>query len=146
MTVLSTGHLHTDQGESESSDGSTSSPHLRKQPACGRRVSSHLRSRMCLSLGADLDQILQEDTKGGGGSEAARLNRLNLISSSLSLHRCLSSSSLSSCSTPPRCQSLGDLVEVRGRSNPPAVCTRAHDEDQSKQVRTCRHLLPSWQH
>lgn len=146
MTVLSTDHLHTGQGESESSDGSTSSAHLRKQPACGRRVSSHLRSRLCLSLGADLDQLLQEDSKGGGGggSEAARLNRLNLISSSLSLHRCLSSSSLSSCSTPPRCQSLSDLVEVRGRrSNPPAVCTRAHDEDQSKQVRTCRHLLPA---
>lgn len=90
---------------------------------------------MCLSLGADLDHLLQEEARGG--SEAARLNRLNLISSSLSLHRCLSSSSLSSCSTPPRCQSLGELVEGGGRrSHPPAVCTRTPDEEQSKQVRT----------
>lgn len=117
-----------------------SSPYLRKQPAAARRVSGHLRSRMCLSLGADLDQLLQEGGGGGGGgSEAARLNRLNLISSSLSLHRGPSSSSLSSCSTPPRYHSLGDLVEERRgrRSNRPTACARAHGEDESKQVRTC---------
>lgn len=67
---------------------------------------------MCRSLGANLDQLLQdEEGRGVGGNEAARLNRLHLLSSSLSLHYNLSSSSLSSCSTPPRCDSLADLGE-----------------------------------
>lgn len=98
---------------------------------------------MCLSLGADLDQLLQEEAKrgGAGGTEAARLNRLNLISSSLSLHHGLSTSSLSSCSTPPRCHSLGDLVEGRGRgSNSPAASAKAPDEDRARQVRAFRLL------
>lgn len=95
---------------------------------------------MCLSLGADLDQLLQEEAKrgGAGGTEAARLNRLNLISSSLSLPHGLSTSSLSSCSTPPRCQSLSDLLEGGGRSNSPAVSAKAHNEDHVRQVRACK--------
>ncbi|CAK6978010.1 uncharacterized protein LOC128380656 [Scomber scombrus] len=123
----STDHLHVNQhstpkvllwhsstgdlDDAESSDGSASSPPVRKHPAVARRLSSKLRSRMCRSLGANLDQLLDEEARGGGGNEAARLNRLHLISSSLSLHCNLSSSSLSSCSTPPRCQSLADLDE-----------------------------------
>ncbi|XP_053196501.1 uncharacterized protein LOC128380656 [Scomber japonicus] len=123
----STDHLHVNQhstpkvllwhgstgdlDDAESSDGSASSPPVRKRPAVARRLSSKLRSRMCRSLGANLDQLLDEETRGAGGNEAARLNRLHLISSSLSLHCNLSSSSLSSCSTPPRCQSLADLEE-----------------------------------
>lgn len=94
---------------------------------------------MCRSLGADLDQLLQEDARaaGLGGNEVARLNRLQLISSSLSLRHGLSSSSLSSCSTPPRCQSLVSLVEWtdRGRSLPAASPSKVHHEDHSKQVR-----------
>uniref|UniRef100_A0A7N8WUB1 Sosondowah ankyrin repeat domain family d n=1 Tax=Mastacembelus armatus TaxID=205130 RepID=A0A7N8WUB1_9TELE len=77
---------------------------------------------------------------GGEGSEVARLNRLHLISSSLSLCGNLSSSSLSSCSTPPHCHSLGDLVEggehrVR-RSLPVAITSSiTHHERSSRQVR-----------
>ncbi|KAK2818825.1 hypothetical protein Q5P01_024386 [Channa striata] len=73
----------------ESSEGSTSSPVLRQRPALAGQLSPQVRSRMCRSMGADLDQILQEEGRdvggGGGGSDAARLNRLHLISSSLSL-------------------------------------------------------------
>lgn len=95
---------------------------------------------MCRSLGADLDQILQEEARAGGGSEAARLNRLHLISSSLSLRYDLSSSSLSSCSTPPRCHSLADLDEGMegraGRRSSPAAASSpiAQHEGSSRQV------------
>ncbi|XP_067430613.1 ankyrin repeat domain-containing protein SOWAHB-like [Thunnus thynnus] len=111
----STGDLHHDAEGAESSEGSTCSPPVRLRPAVAKRLSSKLRSRMCRSLGANLDHLLEEEEErrggGRGGSEAARLNRLHLISSSLSLHCNLSSSSLSSCSTPPRCHSLADLAE-----------------------------------
>ncbi|KAM7393315.1 hypothetical protein PAMA_008120 [Pampus argenteus] len=110
----STGDLYDDVEGTESSEGSTSSPLVQQRPAVARRLSSKLRSRLCRSLGADLDQLLEEEVRGGGGgggNDAARLNRLQLISSSISLHRNLSSSSLSSCSTPPRCHSLADLAE-----------------------------------
>ncbi|XP_039636315.1 uncharacterized protein LOC120545795 [Perca fluviatilis] len=141
---LSTGDIY-DRGEAESSEGSTSSPPPGLHPAVARQLSSHLRSRMCRSLGADLDQLSQEESRAGGGSEAARLNRLHLISSSLSLRYNLSSSSLSSCSTPPRCQSLADLdegVKWRGggggggggrRSSPIAASSTARLEGPSRQ-------------
>ncbi|TDH01787.1 hypothetical protein EPR50_G00166330 [Perca flavescens] len=142
---LSTGDIY-DRGEAELSEGSTSSPPPGLHPAVVRRLSSHLRSRMCRSLGADLDQLSQEESRAGGGSEAARLNRLHLISSSLSLRYNLSSSSLSSCSTPPRCQSLADLDEgvkwrVGGgggggggrRSSPIAASSTARHEGPSRQ-------------
>ncbi|KAM7369372.1 hypothetical protein PAMP_013644 [Pampus punctatissimus] len=109
----STGDLFDDVQGTESSEGSTSSPLVQHRPAVTRRLSSKLRSRLCRSLGADLNQLLEEEVRGGGGggNDAARLNRLQLISSSISLYRNLSSSSLSSCSTPPRCHSLADLAE-----------------------------------
>lgn len=134
--IRSTGDLYDE--EAASSDGSTSSPPLRQRPAVARQLSSQLRSRMCRSLGADLDQLLQEEERAGGGSEAARLNRLHLISSSLSLRYNLSSSSLSSCSTPPRCHSLADLVEGEERkggrrSLPAASSPAAHPEGTSKE-------------
>lgn len=138
-----TGELYNNREEAESSDSSISTPPLRQCPAVVRRLSSQLRNRMCRSLGADLDQLLQEEARegGGGGNEAARLNRLHLISSSISLCHGLSSSSLSSCSTPPRCQSLNDLVEGGGgrRSLPAASSSTDPHEDPSKQVRfvTC---------
>ncbi|XP_028274440.1 uncharacterized protein sowahb [Parambassis ranga] len=136
---LSTGDLCDDQGES--SEGSVSSPQLRQRPAVARRLSSRLRSRMCRSMGADLDHLLQEEAAGGGGmenTETARLRRLHRISSSLSLRYNLSSSSLSSCSTPPRCHSLADLVEgVDGRGEgkkiPTATEPTAHNESRSRQ-------------
>ncbi|XP_068562078.1 ankyrin repeat domain-containing protein SOWAHB-like isoform X2 [Cebidichthys violaceus] len=137
---LSTGDLHDDREEAESSEGSTSSPTLlRPRPSTARHLSSRLRSRMCRSLGADLDQILQEEARAGGGSEAARLNRLHLISSSLSLRYDLSSSSLSSCSTPPRCHSLAELDERAegraGRRSSPAAASSpaAQHEGSSRQ-------------
>ncbi|XP_038589799.1 uncharacterized protein LOC119914523 isoform X3 [Micropterus salmoides] len=138
---LSKGDLHDDRGEVESSEGSTSSPPLRPRSAA-TRLSSKLRSRMCRSLGANLDELVYEEARGG--SEAARLNRLHLISSSLSLRYNLSSSSLSSCSTPPRCRSLADLVEgverKGGRRSLPATATStstststAHHEGPGRQ-------------
>ncbi|XP_068605982.1 ankyrin repeat domain-containing protein SOWAHB-like [Brachionichthys hirsutus] len=113
---LSTGDLHDGREEAESSEGSALSAPLRQRPAVAGRVSSLLRNRMCRSLGADLDHLLQEEARGegAGGSEAARLARLQLISSTLSLPYKRSSSSLSSCSTPPRCHSLADLMEGIG--------------------------------
>ncbi|XP_026154199.1 uncharacterized protein sowahb [Mastacembelus armatus] len=138
---LSTGDLFDNPVDAESVEGSMSSPSLWQQAGVSRRLSNQLRNRMCRSLGADLDQILQEDVRAGGGgegSEVARLNRLHLISSSLSLCGNLSSSSLSSCSTPPHCHSLGDLVEggehrVR-RSLPVAITSSiTHHERSSRQ-------------
>lgn len=97
---------------SDVSAGSAPSPPVTlRSAAVARRQSSKLK-RMCLSVGADLDQLMDEDEKRAlGGSEAARLHRLQLISSSLSLRHGSSMSSLSSCSTPPRCQSLADLTD-----------------------------------
>ncbi|XP_053742516.1 ankyrin repeat domain-containing protein SOWAHB-like [Synchiropus splendidus] len=120
----STGDLYDD---GESSEGSTSSPPMR--PVAAKRLSSRLRNRMCRSLGANLDQLLPEEEAAAAGSEAARLNRLHMISSSLSLRYNLSSSSLSSCSTPPRSQSFADLdeaLDVKGgrRSLPAASSTK----------------------
>ncbi|CAG5867118.1 unnamed protein product, partial [Menidia menidia] len=106
----STGDLYDDYEDAESSDGSASSPQLRQRPAAAGRLSGRLRSRMCRSMGADLDQLLQEESRRGGG-EAARLERLHQLSSSLSLHHHLSSSSLSSCATPPRCPSPAPVVD-----------------------------------
>lgn len=139
-----TDDLYNNWEGAESSKRSTFSPAQQQSPVVARRLNSQLRSRMCRSLGADLDQLLQEEARGGGegGSEAARLNRLHLISSSLSLHYNLSSSSLSSCSTPPRCHSLADLVEgLEGkglrRSLPAASSssTAPNPEGPSRQVR-----------
>ncbi|XP_058473776.1 uncharacterized protein LOC131446519 [Solea solea] len=139
---LSTGDLYDDHEEAESSEGSPFSS-LMQHPLVTRRLNSRTRDRMCRSLGADLDQLLQEEARGGGGgggSEAARLNRLHLLSSSLSLRYTLSSSSLSSCSSPPRCQSLGNLVEGvdrggggGGASLPTATPTAHHHESSSRQ-------------
>lgn len=128
----STGDLYDDGAGS--SDGSTSSS--QRRPAVARRLSSKLRSRMCLSMGADLDQLMQEDDKRTvGGSEAARLNRLHLISSSLSLHH-LSSSSLSSCSTPPRCHSLDQLTSypLRGQGSLPSMSQPQEGTSRQSQV------------
>ncbi|KAL6097321.1 sowahb [Pungitius sinensis] len=133
---LSTGDLHADREEVESSEGSTSSRTLLRPPDA-RRLSSKVRSRMCRSLGTNLDQLLQEEVRVGGGSEMARLNRLHLISSSLSLRYDLSSSSsLSSCCTPPRCPSpahLDERTEARTGRSPPTASPPAQREGSSRQ-------------
>ncbi|XP_042370600.1 uncharacterized protein LOC121964458, partial [Plectropomus leopardus] len=131
---LSTGDLCDDREDAESSEGSTSSPPLRQRPGVARRLSSQLRNRMCRSLGADLDQLLQEQARATGGSEAARLNRLHMISSSLSLRYNLSSSSLSSCSTPPRSQSFGELVEEKGGRRVSTAASTAQQEGKQSLV------------
>lgn len=137
------GNLYDDHEETESSDGSLSTPPWRQRPTVARRLSSQLRNRMCLSLGADLDQLLQEEARGGrgGANEVARLNRLHMISSSLSLRHGISSSSLSSCSTPPHSQSFADLVEgVEGKGERrilPADLSSSstvHREEPNRQV------------
>ncbi|KAM6902320.1 uncharacterized protein sowahb [Xenentodon cancila] len=101
----------------ESSEGSISSPQFRQHTSRTRRMSSQLRNRKCLSLGADLDKLIEMDVREeeGGGNEAARLDRLHLISSSLSLRYNLSSSSLSSCATPPRCPSPALYIDGEER-------------------------------
>ncbi|XP_029371867.1 uncharacterized protein sowahb isoform X2 [Echeneis naucrates] len=128
------GELYDDHEEVESSEGSTWAPVLWQRPTVTRRVSSHLRNRMCRSLGADLDQLLQEEARGG--SEAARLNRLHLISSSLSLPYNLSSSSLSSCSTPPQYCSLADLDDEKGgrRIITAVTSSTTHYEESGRQI------------
>ncbi|XP_037341409.2 uncharacterized protein LOC119227061 [Pungitius pungitius] len=136
---LSTGDLHADREEVESSEGSTSSRTLlRARPPDARRLSSKVRSRMCRSLGTNLDQLLQEEVRAAGGSEMARLNRLHLISSSLSLRYDLSSSSsLSSCCTPPRGPSPAHLDEraeaSAGGTSPPTASPPAQREGSSRQ-------------
>lgn len=125
----SSGDLYDDGAES--SNGTASSLAIYLRPVVARRLSSKLRSRMCASVGADLDQLLQdEDRRALGGSEAARLNRLHLISSSLSL-RHLSSSSLSSCSTPPRCHSLADLMEKDAKKGRRSLPSTTHPQEGS---------------
>ncbi|XP_034048787.1 uncharacterized protein LOC117529979 [Thalassophryne amazonica] len=123
----STGDLYDDSEEAEMSEDSTSSPPCSAVP---RRLKSKLRSRMCRSLGADLDQLLPGNIRGRG-CEAARLDRIHRISSSLSLCNNLSSSSLSSCSTPPHCHSFADMVAVEeqrgGRRSHSVSSSARHD-------------------
>ncbi|XP_015247219.1 PREDICTED: ankyrin repeat domain-containing protein SOWAHB-like [Cyprinodon variegatus] len=107
---LSSADLYDD---AESSEGSINSPHVKLRPSAARQMSSRLRNRNCQSLGTDLDHLHLE--KPCSEIEAARLQRLQRISSSLSLPHHLSSSSLSSCATPPRCPSPVAKMEVEGR-------------------------------
>ncbi|RVE65465.1 hypothetical protein OJAV_G00116660 [Oryzias javanicus] len=108
---FSTGDLCDNPEEAYSSEGSSCSPKLRQRPPAVKRTDSKLRDRLCRSMGADLDQVLDMDPTG---NEVARLIRLQRISSSLSLHRNLSTSSLSSCPTPPRSGSPVPLPENDG--------------------------------
>lgn len=79
----STGHL--DDEDSRASTRS-SSPETHYGPIA-RRLTSRLRSRMCRSLGEDLDQSFPED------NFSARHNRLQLLSSTLSMGNLVSASS-----------------------------------------------------
>ncbi|KTF91486.1 hypothetical protein cypCar_00019235 [Cyprinus carpio] len=91
----STGHI-VDEGSSTRS----SSPETRHGPIV-RRLTSRLRSRMCRSLGEDLDQPFPED------NVSARHNRLQLLSSTLSMSNLVSQSS-------SRGQSSQDLLSPAG--------------------------------
>ncbi|XP_043090162.1 ankyrin repeat domain-containing protein SOWAHB-like [Puntigrus tetrazona] len=79
----STGHL---MDEDSRASTRSSSPETRHGPIV-RRLTSRLRSRMCRSLGEDLDQPFPED------SISARHNRLQLLSSTLSMGNLVSQSS-----------------------------------------------------
>ncbi|XP_057674129.1 uncharacterized protein LOC130905112 [Corythoichthys intestinalis] len=121
----SAGNLYDDH---ESSDCSGSSPAQRPRPTLARRISSKLKGRMCRSMGADLDRFLQEEAEEGArGNEAARRKRLHRISSSLSLHYNLSSSSLSSGN------SLADLAEADAKGKHFPHATGAHHESPHRQ-------------
>ncbi|XP_061554478.1 uncharacterized protein LOC133413751 [Phycodurus eques] len=131
----SSGDLYDDH---ESSDCSASSPAPRQRPTLARHISSKLKGRMCRSMGADLNQLLQEEEavaqSSAGGNEAARRSRLHRISSSLSLPYNLSSSSLSSSSTPSRCNSLADLAEgPEAKGKCPPVTAGGHHESPNRQ-------------
>ncbi|XP_041666410.1 uncharacterized protein LOC121524903 [Cheilinus undulatus] len=136
---LSTGDLYDDHQEAELSEESTSSSPSRQHSAIPRRLGSHLRSRMCRSMAADIDQLLQEEEErgGGGDNEAARLNRLHLISSTLSLPYNVSTSSLSSCSTPPLSHSFANLTEGGegrgGKKSIPNTSSSAPPEGSGRQ-------------
>lgn len=57
------GDLYDDGAES--SNGTASSLAIYLRPVVARRLSSKLRSRMCASVGADLDQLLQDEDRRG---------------------------------------------------------------------------------
>uniref|UniRef100_A0A665TA84 SOWAHA-C winged helix-turn-helix domain-containing protein n=1 Tax=Echeneis naucrates TaxID=173247 RepID=A0A665TA84_ECHNA len=124
------GHIQDDVGEVFNMTARLSAPQSSESGRTGRTE----------DLGADLDQLLQEEARGG--SEAARLNRLHLISSSLSLPYNLSSSSLSSCSTPPQYCSLADLDDEKGgrRIITAVTSSTTHYEESGRQL-----MLVPWQ-
>ncbi|KAL2099682.1 hypothetical protein ACEWY4_004076 [Coilia grayii] len=80
----STGYLEQEMASSRASPLGSTSDNLLRQPT--HRVSPHVRSRISRSLGAGLDQPFVED------HEAARHNRLLLLSSSLSINYPISTS------------------------------------------------------
>ncbi|XP_077593521.1 uncharacterized protein sowahb [Stigmatopora nigra] len=122
----SSGNLYDDH---ESSDCSASSPARRLSPTRVRRGGGgKMSGRMCRSMGADLDRLLREEAEEGArGNEAARRKRLHRISSSLSLHYNLSSSSLSSCN------SLADLAEADAKGKRVPLVTGAPHESLNKE-------------
>lgn len=100
----STGHLD-DEGSRASTRSNSPETHYRP---IARRLTSRLRSRMCRSLGEDLDHSFPED------NISARHNRLQLLSSTLSMGNLVTTSSSrghSSLSSPAvSTQSLGNSV------------------------------------
>ncbi|XP_051961319.1 ankyrin repeat domain-containing protein SOWAHB-like [Xyrauchen texanus] len=98
----STGHL-----EDQDSRGSprSTSPEIRYGPIA-RRFSSRLRSRMCRSLGEDLNQPFPED------AISARHNRLQLLSSTLSMGNLVSASSSRGQSSQNLSSSAGSMQSL----------------------------------
>ncbi|XP_026052573.1 ankyrin repeat domain-containing protein SOWAHB [Carassius auratus] len=89
----------------------SSSPETRHGPIV-RRLTSRLQSRMCRSLGENLDQPFPED------NISARQNRLQLLSSTLSMGNLISQSS-------SRGQSFRDLSSPAGSTR--SLSTSVHD-------------------
>ncbi|KAG1927632.1 ankyrin repeat domain-containing protein SOWAHC [Pimephales promelas] len=116
----STGHL--DDGDSRASTRSNS-PETRYGPIA-RRLTSRLRSRMCRSLGEDLDQSFPEDII------SSRHNRLQLLSSTISMGNLVSASSSrghSSISSPAgSTQSLHD-GSFNSKHSPVPLDSREHN-------------------
>ncbi|KAL0163282.1 hypothetical protein M9458_042678, partial [Cirrhinus mrigala] len=104
----STGHLVDDDSRASTR---SSSPETHRGPIV-RRLTSRLRSRMCRSLGEDLDQPFPED------SISARHNRLQLLSSTLSMGNLVSQPS-------SRGQSSRDLSSPSGSTR--SLSTSVHD-------------------
>ncbi|XP_051533134.1 ankyrin repeat domain-containing protein SOWAHB-like [Myxocyprinus asiaticus] len=107
--------LHHSTGHLEDQDSRVSprsaSPEAHYGPIA-RRLSSRLQSRMCRSLGEDLDQSFPED------ANSARHNRLQLLSSTLSIGNLVSSSS-------SKGQSSRDLSSPAGSTR--SLGTPGHD-------------------
>ncbi|XP_030598693.1 uncharacterized protein sowahb [Archocentrus centrarchus] len=142
-------HLSTDdlcdRDEVETSDSSVSLHYVRHHLGVADQFGTKQMNRMCRSLGDDLDQIAQEEERGerGRGTEMARRSRLHRISSSISLHHNLSCSSLSSCSTPPRCPSLASLDEaVVQKGDKMNASTEASPSSTQRDGRSRHSLLP----
>lgn len=95
----STGHLHDEQ--TQGSLPSLSAGESTCSRPIARRLSRHMRSRMCRSLGADLDQAFRED------GDTARLKRLHRITSFLNMSSSRTHSPLSSVSPASSVRSLG---------------------------------------
>ncbi|XP_077050384.1 ankyrin repeat domain-containing protein SOWAHB [Siphateles boraxobius] len=116
----SMGHLD-DEGSRASTR--SNSPETRYGPIA-RRLTSRLRSRMCRSLGEDLDQSFPED------NISARHNRLQLLSSTLSMGNLVSTSSSrghSSLSSPAgSTQSLHD-GSFSSKHSPIPLDSREHN-------------------
>ncbi|XP_026784445.2 uncharacterized protein LOC113535391 [Pangasianodon hypophthalmus] len=95
----STGHLHDEEPQA-SLPSSAPDESTRNRPVA-RRLSHRLRSRMCRSLGADLDQAFRED------GDTARLKRLHRITSFLNVSSSRTHSPLDSVSPASSVRSLG---------------------------------------
>ncbi|XP_073680150.1 ankyrin repeat domain-containing protein SOWAHB-like [Garra rufa] len=104
----STGHLVDDNSNASTR---SSSPEMHRGPIV-RRLTSRLRSRLCRSLGEDLDQPFSED------NVSARHNRLQLLSSTLSMGNLVSQPS-------SRGQSSRDLSSPAGSTR--SLSTSVHD-------------------
>ncbi|KAK2872341.1 hypothetical protein Q8A67_022238 [Cirrhinus molitorella] len=107
-THHSMGHLVDDHSRTSTR---SSSPETYRGPIV-RRLTSRLRSRMCRSLGEDLDQQFPED------NISARHNRLQLLSSTLSMGNLVSQPS-------SRGQSSRDLSSPAGSTQ--SLSTSVHD-------------------
>lgn len=96
----STGHL-LDEKPQAPFPSSAPDERTHNRPVA-RRLSQRLRSRMCRSLGADLDQAFRED------GDSARLRRLHRITSFLNVSSSRTHSSLDSVSPASSVRSLGN--------------------------------------
>lgn len=105
----STGHL-LDEKHQASLPSSAPDERTHNRPVA-RRLSHRLRSRMCRSLGADLDRAFRED------GDTARLKRLHRITSFLNVSSSRTHSPLDSMSSASSVRSLGNDSSSYGHRN-----------------------------